>query len=190
VTLSNRIIAGLNSDVLIHEATFETEMRDDAIAKAHSTSDEALEIGRRMNAKLTVLTHFSQRYPKIQPPQQSSSPSTSGYTNAAIAFDLMTISSNSDYSILSLLIPCIQQLFKEDDSNEDEDEATPHGSSSSKQQQKQKQPQPVKKKQKIEGQQSQSEQQQQKQEQLQKWRELQLKRQQQLEQQNDKNKAT
>ena len=53
---------GQNSTVLLHEATFEDEMKPDAIAKRHSTVSEALMVAKKMNAAVVVLTHFSQRY--------------------------------------------------------------------------------------------------------------------------------
>lgn len=56
---------GQCSTVLIHEATFQDDMSGSAIAKRHSTSAEALEVGRRMQARAILLTHFSQRYQKI-----------------------------------------------------------------------------------------------------------------------------
>jgi ribonuclease Z len=56
--------------VLIHEATFDDELKGDALAKKHSTTSEALDIGARMGAKAVVLTHFSQRYQKIPVLQQ------------------------------------------------------------------------------------------------------------------------
>jgi ribonuclease Z len=37
---------GTDSDLLIHEATFDDDMKDEAIAKRHSTIGEALEIGQ------------------------------------------------------------------------------------------------------------------------------------------------
>lgn len=55
---------GYNSTVLIHEATFDDALQDDAQAKKHSTTSEAIGIGSQMNAKAVVLTHFSQRYQK------------------------------------------------------------------------------------------------------------------------------
>ncbi|KAL1598782.1 hypothetical protein SLS60_007924 [Paraconiothyrium brasiliense] len=58
-------LIGRNSTVLIHEATFDDELKGDAIAKRHSTTSEALGIGAQMDAKAVVLTHFSQRYQKI-----------------------------------------------------------------------------------------------------------------------------
>ena len=56
---------GQGADLLIHEATFEPEMIHDARKKKHSTISEAIDIANRMNAKRTILTHFSQRYPKF-----------------------------------------------------------------------------------------------------------------------------
>jgi ribonuclease Z len=56
---------GQNSTVLIHEATFQPDMVGSAMAKRHSTSAEAIEVGRRMQARAVLLTHFSQRYQKI-----------------------------------------------------------------------------------------------------------------------------
>lgn len=55
---------GLGSSVLIHEATFHDEMQGSAYAKKHSTTAEALEVARRMQARTILLTHFSQRYQK------------------------------------------------------------------------------------------------------------------------------
>jgi len=56
---------GMNSTVLLHEATFDDELQGDAKAKRHSTTSEALGVGLAMKAKRVVLTHFSQRYSKI-----------------------------------------------------------------------------------------------------------------------------
>lgn len=56
---------GRQSTVLIHEATFNDDMITDAIAKRHSTISEALAVGREMEAKVIVLTHFSQRYTEM-----------------------------------------------------------------------------------------------------------------------------
>jgi ribonuclease Z len=54
-----------NTTVLVHEATFDDELRPDAIAKRHSTTSEALGVGALMKARRVLLTHFSQRYQKI-----------------------------------------------------------------------------------------------------------------------------
>ena len=55
---------GHGSTILIHEATFQDELAGSASAKKHSTTAEALEVGRRMEARTILLTHFSQRYQK------------------------------------------------------------------------------------------------------------------------------
>ncbi|KOO26428.1 zinc phosphodiesterase elac protein 2-like protein, partial [Chrysochromulina tobinii] len=53
--------------LLVHEATFDDSplMRQEAEHKRHSTVHEALAVGEAMHAWRTVLTHFSQRYPKL-----------------------------------------------------------------------------------------------------------------------------
>ena len=76
--------AALGSTIFIHEATFENGLLEEAKAKKHSLAGEAIESGRRANAYRTILTHFSQRYPKIPVIDESYTTST------CIAFDLMT----------------------------------------------------------------------------------------------------
>lgn len=61
---------GRDSTVLIHEATFQDDMGVSAIAKKHSTTSEALEVGRQMQARTILLTHFSQRYQKVATAEQ------------------------------------------------------------------------------------------------------------------------
>lgn len=63
----SRLFAEVARDctLLIHEATLDDELRGDAFAKKHCTMSEALDVARRMRARRVVLTHFSQRYPKI-----------------------------------------------------------------------------------------------------------------------------
>ena len=56
---------GKGSTVLLHEATFDDELRGDAEAKKHSTTSEAIGVGVAMGARRVILTHFSQRYQKI-----------------------------------------------------------------------------------------------------------------------------
>lgn len=55
---------GYRSDLLIHEATLDNELVDDAIKKRHCTINEAIQVSNAMEAEKLVLTHFSQRYPK------------------------------------------------------------------------------------------------------------------------------
>ncbi|KAK6497412.1 hypothetical protein TWF481_011821 [Arthrobotrys musiformis] len=56
---------GKDCTVLLHEATFDDELRDEALAKRHCTTSEAIQAGKDMGAKNLLLTHFSQRYPKL-----------------------------------------------------------------------------------------------------------------------------
>ena len=58
-------VAGKDCDVLIHEATMEDDLEDEAVIKRHSTTSQAVGMGKKMNAKYTILTHFSQRYAKL-----------------------------------------------------------------------------------------------------------------------------
>lgn len=55
--------AGADCDLLIHEATFDDTMAEDAVNKNHCTISEAVHVGMNMRAHHIVLTHFSQRYP-------------------------------------------------------------------------------------------------------------------------------
>lgn len=48
--------------LLVHEATFDDNERQHAKEKKHSTLSEALDVAHRMEARRTVLTHFSTRY--------------------------------------------------------------------------------------------------------------------------------
>lgn len=81
---------GQDSDVLVHEATFDDGMEGDAIAKRHSTTSEALAVASLMKAKNVVLTHFSQRYQKIpvmsnvKPPQYVKFEDETEATNAPV----------------------------------------------------------------------------------------------------------
>lgn len=58
-------LSGIGSDLLIHEATMEDELVEEAQTKLHSTTSQAIEMGQRMGAKFTLLTHFSQRYARL-----------------------------------------------------------------------------------------------------------------------------
>ncbi|RKO99241.1 hypothetical protein CXG81DRAFT_27991 [Caulochytrium protostelioides] len=52
-------------DLLIHEATMDSRLQALAEAKRHATLMEAMDVGRTMHARRVLLTHFSQRYPKL-----------------------------------------------------------------------------------------------------------------------------
>ena len=82
------IDAGADATLLIHEATLEDDMIAEAREKRHSTTRQAIEVGLKMRAQRILLTHFSQRYPKIPTYSEAFSSRT------AIAFDLMEVRFN------------------------------------------------------------------------------------------------
>ncbi len=51
-----------NADLLIHEATFEDELKERAIEDGHSTPSMAAQTARKAKVKWLVLTHISARY--------------------------------------------------------------------------------------------------------------------------------
>ena len=53
---------GKNSDILVHEATFAKDLAEMAKEKMHSTSIDAANDAKNMNAKQLILTHISSRY--------------------------------------------------------------------------------------------------------------------------------
>ncbi|XP_027630747.1 zinc phosphodiesterase ELAC protein 2 [Tupaia chinensis] len=56
---------GKDATLLIHEATLEDGLEEEAVEKTHSTTSQAIGVGMRMNAGFIMLNHFSQRYAKI-----------------------------------------------------------------------------------------------------------------------------
>ncbi|KAK7402288.1 hypothetical protein VNO78_14435 [Psophocarpus tetragonolobus] len=101
------IEASLGATVLIHEATFEDAMVEEAIARNHSTTNEAIEMGESANAYRTILTHFSQRYPKIPVFDETHMHKT------CIAFDMMSINV-ADLSVLPKVLPYLKLLFRDE----------------------------------------------------------------------------
>ncbi|CAN7994546.1 unnamed protein product [Ixodes pacificus] len=98
--------AGTGSDILIHEATMEDDLAEEALLKTHSTTSQAIDVGSRMGARFTLLTHFSQRYAKL--------PLVSDRFHASVgcAFDHMLVRP-SDLPVLPLLFPALKSLFAE-----------------------------------------------------------------------------
>ena len=98
---------GMESDLLIHEATMEDGMEKEAELKTHSTVSQAIEIGESMKAKNIILTHFSQRYARL--------PMLGKHTTSKIgvAFDNMLVSLN-DIQKLHYLYPSLLLMFAED----------------------------------------------------------------------------
>ena len=74
--------------ILIHEATFEDDMKQDAILRKHSTMSEAVQVAKDSHSQELLLTHFSQRYPKV--PALTTDYSEEG-VKIGVAFDSMQV---------------------------------------------------------------------------------------------------
>ncbi|KAK4267424.1 hypothetical protein QN277_024207 [Acacia crassicarpa] len=99
--------ASRGATVLIHEATFEDALLEEAISRNHSTTKEAVEVGDSANAYRIVLTHFSQRYPKIPVFDETHMHKT------CIAFDMMSINI-ADLPVLPRVVPYLKLLFRDE----------------------------------------------------------------------------
>lgn len=97
---------GLGSTLSIHEATLEDGMEEEADSKAHCTMSQALDICERMGAYRTVLTHFSQRYPRVPVLPHD----LNKIRNTAVAFDFFTINFK-DLDILPTTLPLLFALY-------------------------------------------------------------------------------
>lgn len=106
---ANFIDIGQDSTVLLHEATFDDELAAEAKAKRHSTTGEAIAEGKAMRAKYIVLTHFSQRYPKLP---ETGNMGDEG--NILVAFDLMRIKVG-EMRKFQHYMPALRELFKEEE---------------------------------------------------------------------------
>ncbi|KAK9888230.1 hypothetical protein WA026_000498 [Henosepilachna vigintioctopunctata] len=103
---SELVTIGRDSDLLIHEATMEDDLEKEASIKFHSTTTQAIEIGRQMRAKYILLTHFSQRYAKLPRFNESFA------ENVGISFDNMQVRFD-DLRLLPLFNPVLKLMFVE-----------------------------------------------------------------------------
>lgn len=101
------------------QATFEDALVEEAVAKNHSTTKEAIDVGSSAGVYRIILTHFSQRYPKIPVIDESH------MHNTCIGFDMMSINM-ADLHVLPKIVPYFKNLFRnvvvddEDDEGEEE----------------------------------------------------------------------
>jgi ribonuclease Z len=74
------------ADFLIHDATFDDELRERAHKDGHSTPSQAAEVAKKAKAKMLILTHISARYdnPKLLLEQAKKV-----FPNVCVAEDLM-----------------------------------------------------------------------------------------------------
>jgi ribonuclease Z len=104
------------ADVLIHEATFAAGMEAEAVLKRHCTVSEALEIAKKMEAKTVLLTHFSQRYPKIPP-----LPTDNDNMTIIPAFDFTKVTLDN-MALASRLIPTLRLLYPDEQTKKDDND--------------------------------------------------------------------
>ncbi|KAI8796798.1 ribonuclease Z, mitochondrial [Biomphalaria glabrata] len=97
--------AGEKCDLLIHEATHEDSLSSHAKVSKHSTFSQAIDIGKKMEAKHIILTHFSQRYSHMVPLYKVELPD-----NVGVAFDNMQVNPQT-VKYLPKLIPALTELF-------------------------------------------------------------------------------
>jgi len=131
--------AGRGAHVLIHEATFDESKMEEAVSRKHSTASEAIHVARQMRADRLLLTHFSQRYPKI-PGEYGGAANDDGMfddeeeeeaeediddvkrnddSNVGIAFDCMAVRF-TDLEWLPQLTTPFRWLFPNEEAGEDE----------------------------------------------------------------------
>jgi ribonuclease Z len=121
---SNRFAAfARGANLLIHESTFEDGMEEEAVLKRHSTVGEAIDIAVKMEAKALILTHFSQRYPKIPRLNMDGRDENSlKGIPIAIAFDFMRLRSNS-LALASKMTPALRLLYPDDAQTDETEDA-------------------------------------------------------------------
>ena len=111
----------LNADILIHEATFADGMEAEAAVKRHSTVGEALHVASMMKAKSVVLTHFSQRFPKIPPLPKNDDSASISQIPIVFAFDYMKLT-HQNLVAASNITPALRLLYPEDTTTEEDEE--------------------------------------------------------------------
>ncbi|KDQ60306.1 hypothetical protein JAAARDRAFT_125659 [Jaapia argillacea MUCL 33604] len=115
--------AGMNSTLLIHEATMGDDQLEIAAAKAHSTVGQAITAGTQMDARNILLTHFSARYPKMPPSLlDSGEPSEKPKPVIGVALDGARISIGN-MRRLNAYLPAIEQMFLDVPDEDDVDAA-------------------------------------------------------------------
>lgn len=80
---------GKDSDVLIHESTFAEALQEIAVQRKHSTSIDAANDAKIMNAKQLILTHISSRYQESS--QKLLEEAKRIFPNTILASDLLKI---------------------------------------------------------------------------------------------------
>ncbi len=84
----NAAILAQDTDILIHEATFEKDLQEKAQEMNHSTTTDAAEIAKKANAKLLIITHISSRNDDIE---KLTDECKTIFNNTIAAYDFMRI---------------------------------------------------------------------------------------------------
>jgi ribonuclease Z len=109
---------GKDASLLIHEATFADTELDAALDKMHSTTSEAIDIGRRMNAKNVLLTHFSQRHVRVPEFvlrwEKMPAAERAKFENVGIAFDRMRVRVGDLWKV-TRMYPLLEKMYFKDE---------------------------------------------------------------------------
>ncbi|KAI0635238.1 beta-lactamase-like protein [Trametes polyzona] len=108
----NLVRVGRGATLLIHESSLSPEEEALAREKAHSTSAQAIDVGRRMKAQKLLLTHFSARYPGMPPRQDDGREARRDEPLVGLAFDFARIRLGDMWK-LNAYLPAIQRMFDE-----------------------------------------------------------------------------
>lgn len=95
----------LGAHLLVHECTFGDDMIADAKKKNHSTVSGALGVAKDMQARRTLLTHFSQRYVKADVLK------TGENHGVLMGTDFMTVKLG-DFQKGACFVPAVQKLME------------------------------------------------------------------------------
>ncbi|MEM3030531.1 MAG: ribonuclease Z [Candidatus Micrarchaeia archaeon] len=80
--------AARDADILIHDATFSSDMKEEALEKKHATARDAAAAARRAGVRRLILTHISNRYDDAKPLLDEAK---AVFENTEVAFDGMEV---------------------------------------------------------------------------------------------------
>ena len=105
---NNLIETAKNCDFLVHECTFDDTFMERAISEKHTAQSEAFNLAKSMNARTTILNHFSPRYGIYPNFNNELKP------NIIFGFDFMLVDSdNAKYLNDDKLEKTLKILFQE-----------------------------------------------------------------------------
>ena len=84
----NAINLSKDSDLLVCEATFSSELGDKAEASKHMTAKDAAILANNANVKKLIITHISQRY---KTPEEVLEDAQNVFNNVEVAYDFMKV---------------------------------------------------------------------------------------------------